>query len=78
MNEDSDIAVLGFFVKILKCVSAALLWMMAMILLGLRFELAYPAAFGLWATIIFYVVALVSLFFTARYIFRTIRDKKPL
>ncbi len=76
MNEDSDIAVLGFFVKILKCVSAALLWMMGMILLGLRFQLAFPSVFGLWATILFYVVALVSLFFTARYITRTIRGGK--
>lgn len=75
MNEDGDIVVLSFFVKILKCVSAALLWMMAMILLGLRFQLAYPSAFGVWVTIIFYVAGLVSLFFTARYIIRTIKAR---
>lgn len=75
MNEDSDIAVLGFFVKILKCVSAALLWMMAMILLGLRFELAYPRTYGVWITIAFCIAGLVSLFFTARYIIRTIKAR---
>jgi preprotein translocase subunit SecF len=73
MSHDSDMEVIGFFVKILKSVSAALLWMMTMILLGLRFKLAYPSAFGVIATIVFYVIALVSLFFTTRYIIKVIR-----
>jgi hypothetical protein len=72
-GHESDGEVIGFFVKILKSVSAGLLWMMAMIMLGLHFKLAYPPAFGVIVTIIFYVVALVSLVFTARYIINVIR-----
>ncbi len=75
MSHDSDIVVIHFFVKILKCVSAGLLWMMLMIFLGLRFKMAYPSEHGVIVTVVFYMVAAVSLFFTARYIFKTARTK---
>ncbi|GEM_PF-2788759 len=75
MSHDSDIVVIHFFVKILKCISAGLLWMLMMIFIGLRFKLAYPSTHGVMVTVIFYLVAAVSLFFTARYIIKTAREK---
>lgn len=74
MSHESDGEVIGFFLKILKSVSAGLLWMMTMILLGLHFKLAYPGTYGVMITIVFYVVALVSLIFTVRHILKVIRS----
>ena len=61
MEQGWDPEVKRFLRKILNTVSIGLLWMMAMVFAGLYFELGIPGGKPIALTIIFYIVAVVTL-----------------
>ncbi len=67
-NWDPEVKI--FFVKILNSISLGLFWMIACATAGLYFELGYANGKPVIYTIIFYVVAVISLFFLIRHLYK--------
>lgn len=72
-NWDADVK--EFFLRILNSVALGLMWILAAATAGLYFELGYSAGKPVIYTIIFYVVAVLTLFLLLRYLARTWKNK---
>ena len=71
MEQGWDPEVKKYFVKILNSISIGLLWLMAMVIAGLYFQLGYRTNKPAFFNVLFYFVLLVSLFFLIRYYYKT-------
>jgi uncharacterized membrane protein len=70
MESGWDPEVSKFFRRILNSVSLVLIWMIACATAGIYNELAFPGKSPVAYVIIFYVCAVVSLFFLLRYLIK--------
>lgn len=71
MESGWDPEVKKYFRKILNSISLGLLWMMAMVTMGIYFQLAYTGDKPLIGTVIFYFILVVSLMLLLYYYYRT-------
>lgn len=65
-----DPEVKQFFVNILNSIALGLSWMMACVIAGLYYELAYTNGKPLIYTILFYVIAVATLILLIRYLIK--------
>ncbi|MBI5373430.1 MAG: hypothetical protein HZA79_15510 [Sphingobacteriales bacterium] len=70
---DSDIK--RFFSKILNSISLALLWALAAATAGIYFQLGWAGSKPVVFTIIFYIVAALTLFGLIRYLYKTWKNE---
>ena len=70
MESGWDPDVKKFLLKILNSISWVLLWMIAAATAGIYFELAYSNGKPVIYTIIFYAVAVVTLFLLIRHLYK--------
>ena len=75
MESGWDPEVKKYFRKILNSISLGLLWMMAMVTMGIYFQLAYKGDKPIIGTIIFYVVLVGTLFLLLYYYYKTWKRK---
>ena len=59
-----------FFVKIMNTISWVFIWMMANVIAGIYFELAFFEGEPGWQNYLYYTALLVSFFFLIRYLRR--------
>lgn len=74
MEQGWDPEVKRFFRKIISSLSYGLLWMMTMATAGIYFKLGTRENSPLFAVILFYAGAIISLFFLLRYYYKTWKD----
>jgi membrane protein YdbS with pleckstrin-like domain len=74
MEQGWDPEVRRFFKKIINSLSFGLLWMMSMATAGIYFKLGTTESSPLYAVILFYTGAVISLFFLLRYYYRMWKD----
>lgn len=60
-----------YFRKIINSFSYGMMWLIAMATAGLFFGLALPEGGVQWYNIVFYLLALATLFLLIRYLYRT-------
>lgn len=70
MESKGDPGLKQFFVRILNCVSWGLIWLLAVATAGIYYKLAFVGATPVWAVVLFYLLALVSLYLLLRYIIK--------
>jgi hypothetical protein len=59
-----------FLKRIVNSLSMALIWMMANMVAGIKYNLAFFDKYPTWKNYIYYAAALISLFFLIRYLIK--------
>lgn len=71
MEQGMDPEIKELFRKILNSLAWFLIWLMAGISAGLYYGLAFTGSAPVWATVLYYVLLLLSFGVLLRYFFRT-------
>ena len=71
MEQGWDPQVRNYFRKILNSISLVLAWTIACMIAGLYYRLGYAKDQPVLYTILFYLVAVVTLFLLVRYLYKT-------
>ena len=76
MEQGWDPQVRKYFRKILNSIGYGLAWMFACMIAGIYYRLGYAGDHPVWYTLLFYILATVTLLLLVRYLFKTWKTAK--